>query len=454
LHAVLRLHRLGEERAIALPAALSVLFMVAGLATLTARTAIGGEHQSQRDRNVKQALAAANAGLEAALYRTNQMQPGSTQCAFNNPGTGTFQVGALEGDGWCREQSEDLGNGTSFTMRVSGAQALHANGQALSRRTVISTGAVNGVRRRLMLQMNAATGEPVFPNGYAGVSLDPITLPNSVQVTGGVGSNGNVYLRNSAYVCGTVTPGPGKTLEVRNTASVCPAASTTPAQESFNLQPVDQGNAATENDNSRIGNPPASDSLDPCTDCDASTWDPTTRMLRLRNNSTLTLGGGVYSFCGIEVENTAQLKVAVRPLGTGIRIFVDSPEHCGGAGTGSVTVRNSATILNLNSDPTTFQLYLVGSPAIATQVGFYGVDFAGTMVMAVYAPYSTIVIRGNGTLSGAIASKGIDLDNSTHINYHERIADITTGNPLRLFKPEHYIECTASPTGIAPDSGC
>ena len=139
---------------------------------------------------------------------------------------------------------------------------------------------------------------------------------------------------------------------------------------------MDQGNAPTDNDNYRIGNPPATDSPDPCTDCNGIDWDPATRILRLRNNSTLTLGGGVYSFCGIEIENTAQLKIPVRPLGTGIRIFIDSPEHCGGAGTGSVTVRNTGTILNLNTDPTTFQLNVLGSPTIATQVAFDGVDFA------------------------------------------------------------------------------
>jgi len=75
-------------------------------------------------------------------------------------------------------------------------------------------------------------------------------------------------------------------------------------------------------------------------------------------------------------------------------------------------------------------------------------------VMAVYAPYSTIRIRGNGTLSGAIASESIDLQNSTRIIYHERIADITTGSPLRLFKPEHYIECAAAASSAAPESGC
>jgi hypothetical protein len=446
--------RITDDGGIALPVTLSMLFMIAGLATITARAAITSDHHSLRDRNVKQASQAANAGLEAAMYRTNLMQPGSQQCAYKDASSGTLQVASLQGDGWCAEQTEDLGGGESYTMRISAGSSLHVNGQSLVRRTIVSTGSANGVHRRVMLRTNAATGEPVFPFGYASVSLDGINLPNSVVVDGGVGSNGDIYLRNSAQVCGDVTPGPGKSVEIRNTASVCAGSDTTAAQESFNLQPVDQGDAPTNNDDARIGNPPQPSSLDPCTDCNSIDWDPATRILRLRNNATLTLGGGLYSFCNIEILNTAQLKIAVRPLGTGTRVFIDSPEHCGGSDTGSVLVKNSGTILNLNADPTTFLLQVVGSTAIATYVAFDGVDFAGDLVMAVYAPYSTIRVKGYAHLSGAIASKSIDLQNSAHITYHERIADITTGNPLRLYRPEHYLECTTVPTGTAPDSGC
>ena len=106
-------------------------------------------------------------------------------------------------------------------------------------------------------------------------------------------------------------------------------------------------------------------------------------------------------------------------------------------------MRNSATILNLNADPTTFQLYLLGSSSIATHVAFDGIDFASDLVMAVYAPYSTIRIKGDTHLSGAIASKSIDLQNSARLTYHQRIEDITTGSPLRLYRPEQYLECTA-----------
>ena len=74
--------------------------------------------------------------------------------------------------------------------------------------------------------------------------------------------------------------------------------------------------------------------------------------------------------------------------------------------------------------------------------------------MAVYAPFSTIGSRATRTCPGAIASKAIDLQNSARITYHQRIEDITTGSPLRLYRPEQYLECTAATTGPSPDSDC
>ncbi len=169
--------RLAGDRGVALPVTVSVMFMVAGLATVTARAAITADHQSLRDRNVKQAIQAANAGLEAAMYRTNLMQPGSLQCALRNVSSGNLSVMGVGGDGWCIEQTEDLGNGQSYSVRVSAGSSLHVNGQSLVARKFVSTGMANGVRRRVLLRANAATGEPVFPQGYAGVSLDGLNLP-------------------------------------------------------------------------------------------------------------------------------------------------------------------------------------------------------------------------------------------------------------------------------------
>ena len=443
-----------DERGIAVPVALAILFMVAGLAAISVREAIVSQDQSYRDRNVKRAIQAAGAGLDTAVYDSNLMQPGSQQCVVKS--SGQLAIAAVQADGWCATQAEDLGDGASYSMRISAAQSITVNGQALVQRKIVSTGTANGFKRRASQRITAATGAPVFAAGYAGVSLSAVDFGNNVNVTGGLGSNGNIYLKNFAGVCGPATPGSGKAVIVQNNAHVCDGYPTTPATTSFNLQPVDQGNAPTVNDNARIGNPPAPTSPDPCSSCSSIDWNPATRVLGLRNNATLTLGGNVYSLCRLDMDNTSQLKIATRPPGTAVRIYVDSPENCGGGtGMGSVSVRNSASIVNLNSDPTTLQLYVVGSPTKPTTVDFSnGVDAESDMIMAIYAPYSTVTLRNNVRLTGAIAARQIVMQNNSSITYHDRIADITTGSPVRLYRGEEYVECSNDPPSSAVDSGC
>jgi len=419
------------------------------------RGALASQTQSARDRDVKRALQAANGGFDAAVYRLNLMQPGSQQCAV--PGaTGLLEIAPVQADGWCAAQTEDVGEGAVYSVRVSAAVSLHVNGQALVQREMVSTGTAHGVRRRVYTRITAATGEPVFAGGYAGVSITSLDVGNSVQVTGGLGSNGNITLKNFAEVCGDATPGPGKSLNIQNNAQVCSGYSTQPVQTSFNFQPVDQGNAPTVNDNSRIGNPPSGTSPDPCTSCGDVDWNPTTRVLKLHNSATLTLGGNVYSLCRLELGNTAQLKIAARQSGTAVRIYMDSPEACGGgSGMGSISVGNNSSIVNLNSDPTTLQIYVVGSASIPTSVDFSnGLDLASDMIMAIYAPNSTVTLRNNVRLTGAVVARSLVLQNNAVLTYDSRIGDITTGSPLRLYRAEDFRECSNDQTTAAVDSGC
>src|ERR687891_2691248 len=103
------LRRLSDDRGVALPVAMAVLFAVAGLATVAARAAIVSNNQSFRDNNAKRAVQGANAGLQAAIYQTNLLQPSSTQCVQKAASDGALSNGALQADNWCQPQTEDLG---------------------------------------------------------------------------------------------------------------------------------------------------------------------------------------------------------------------------------------------------------------------------------------------------------------------------------------------------------
>src|SRR6266581_1754063 len=97
---------LADERGIALPMALAVLFMTAGLATVAARSAITADHQSLRDESSKRAIQAAVSGIQNAAYQTNLLQPSPTQCAGRN-GSGQLAAQAVQSNGWCAAMQED-----------------------------------------------------------------------------------------------------------------------------------------------------------------------------------------------------------------------------------------------------------------------------------------------------------------------------------------------------------
>ena len=72
----------------------------------------------------------------------------------------------------------------------------------------------------------------------------------------------------------------------------------------------------------------------------------------------------------------------------------------------------------------------------------------------VYAPNSTVTLRNNVRLTGAIAARQLVLQNNASLTYHERIADITSGSLLRLYRTAEYRECSNDQATSAIDSGC
>jgi hypothetical protein len=233
-----------------------------------------------------------------------------------------------------------------------------------------------------------------------------------------------------------------------NQAHVCNGYSTTAAQQPFVLDPVEP---KAQDSNGRISNIFSGQSpSDACTTCNKVSWNESTRVLALSGNSTLTLGGNVYSFCKLTLENSAQLKVAVNAA---VKIYIDSPEHCGGAGMGSVTLNNTSGLLNLNTSPSALQLFMLGSPTIPTTLDFAN-SFASTMLMAIYAPYSTVYLHNSVHITGAVAAQSVPIENDSSITYDAAVGGIN-GGVIPVYRSTlKLIECTASPTGTAVNSGC
>ena len=455
----MRSHRLdlAGERAIAMPIALAVLTLVAGLSTVAARGAVVTQHQSHRDANAKRGIQAALSGLNAAAYRTNLLQPGGQQCVVKDTATGALGLATVQADGWCSPETETLSDGAVFSMRVSSATNVSGGGgQDLLERKVISTGTSNGVARRVEMIMRAAVAPESFPLDYSLVSKNDLTISNNANADGGVASNGDITISNNGRVCGNATPGPGKTVSLSNNGIMCTGTSTSPAPVAFNFPPVDQGSAATVNDNDRITKAKTGTGTprDTCSGCGNISWSAATRVLQVGNNSSLTLTGDVYSFCAMTIGNNATLRIA--PRTTPLRIYIDSPEACGGgAGMGSVTVSNNGLIQNLNTSPATLQLYVLGSTSINTTVTIAnnGSTGAGTTLF-VYAPNSTATLAENSYVTGSVIAKSINFQNNARIVYDPSVKSLASGSTIPIYSQETYKECASQQTGIAPDSGC
>jgi hypothetical protein len=218
------------------------------------------------------------------------------------------------------------------------------------------------------------------------------------------------------------------------------------------LDPVDEAPMSPATGNARITSALAgTGGGDSCTTCGKVNWDAGTRVLSLTGNSTLTLGGNTYSFCRLDLQNTAQLKIAVNAT---VKIYIDSPDHCGGAsGMGSVSLKNASGILNLNTDPTTLQLYMLGSPSTPTLLDFANA-FASTMLITIYAPYSTVYLHNSVSITGAVAAASVPIENDSSITYDQRVGDITGGGIPVYRSTRKWVECSSVPPGAAVNSGC
>ena len=116
-----------DESGVALPVALAVIMVVSGLASVAARAAIVSNNQTDRDLQAKRATQAAYAGLQALRYQVNLLQPPSTHCVLKDASTGALSVAATQADGWCDPQTEDLGDGVTYTARISSGTNITVN---------------------------------------------------------------------------------------------------------------------------------------------------------------------------------------------------------------------------------------------------------------------------------------------------------------------------------------
>jgi Tfp pilus assembly protein PilX len=193
---------LRSERGIALPAAAGMMLVVSLLVIAFFAVSLRINDTSVDDRSSKRALAAAEAGLQMAVYRLNQLnttaQANTTRCLTT---TWVNEVSS----GRCPGQTDVIGNGAQYTYYVTpeggatGCITLPGVTTSAVDRCITSMGTVNGVSRRVQTRVVQTPSLPDFNSaGLVGKSL--VYAWNSINLSTDIGSNLLVHLENSVNV--------------------------------------------------------------------------------------------------------------------------------------------------------------------------------------------------------------------------------------------------------------
>jgi Tfp pilus assembly protein PilX len=446
-----------EQDGIAMVVAIGVLSVTMMLAVVALSASTHLTQSTVRDGNTKRALAAAQAGLDVALYRL--VRVGSTPSgSFSVNCVTTAEVAWSSAAPHCQGATSSLGNGASYTYWVTPdlssaglaglSQVKTECGSATvvaGERCITATGTVNGVTRRAQIRV---AGVPLFPVagivGFKGVLIDSSqnwSGPN-FQITSDTGSNGpitfgqNVNAPLLPYHCYI---GPGGSSPCGGTQQSVP----TLTAASVDILPF--AGTAVANQNSTI----------------AAGYTAATRTLSV--TGTTTLAAGDYNFCSVKVANGATLAAAA---GARVRIYVDSAARagsgCSGVASQGTFVAAQSSLLNAGSTGT-LETYLYGTnvpappytpPPPATcnnDFSYYHGSTTATSGVFVYAPNSNVTITANGKITGAVVGCRVTFLALTSTARF----DSPPGRPSASSGIETgtWRECTAQYTGN-PESGC
>lgn len=454
--------RLSSQRGNVLITALGALTIIGILTATVATVSVRLNDTSTASRDSKRALSAADAGIEAAVYRLNHQNAQTGTKCFTNA-----LVDPVSGE--CPGYSQDLGNGTSYTYYVTPELSTTdkcaglpvtmstQNGiQTIVQRCVTSIGFANGQRRRVQARIASYQGAPVFPKpGILG--LNSVTSVNNSSVVGYLGSNGKITLGNNTSAS-TLELGINGTYQIGTGSVINSIVRRTAAQGDFVLAPINFGNSATVNDNGRIVSSPP---LDSSTGTTYTNTTASPRALNMTTGGSLTLGGGTYNFCKVTMANNTTINIAA---GAKVRLYIDSPDRQGSgcipsgmtaaqartAGWGGMTMGQGSNWVNNNREDSE-QIYIYGYNDGSQIITF---NNSAKLNFAIVAPQTKLIFGNSGVMNGGVAAKDVEFKNGASFTWGTSLADLRA-DTLALYYKTAWKECRQIPTVAAdPESGC
>lgn len=454
--------RLAPEAGFAVPTVLLMTVAALGIASVGVMASIQGQSGTVRDQGSKTALAVAESGVSQAMLFYNR---GSEPCAPEAEGEWCGPVTGMSVNG---------GEVTYWTREASGEECEVGN--EVECVEIVSTGTVGGVTRRVdvmasTLSTSGSSGGGPFVS--AGVlSKETMTLDSNSEIHTGTSTNGGFYLYGNAEQCGPASVGIGKQMKLEQNAEwhsgvECDGPELDPedvAEQEVTLPSVNQGDAAENNDNHRFfDEDTVSGNLGhACWDgfkASGKSGSCGERELVVEHNSSVTLGGSVYSFCKLKLLSNSNLFIEE---GANVTIYFDSPENCGqSSGVTQLDLRSNSRITTVDGESTGVAFLFVGSETLETNIQLNSntdVDGPCDLNFVIYAPLSDIDLDSNSKFCGAMAGKSIHLDSNSEIWSSSEtegfeLPGVEIPETAAHYTPYRFVECVAG-TASPPDAGC
>jgi type II secretory pathway pseudopilin PulG len=466
--------RLRNEDGVALPVAIAMMVVISLLVTAFFTVALQLQDTTVNDRSQKRALAAAEAGLQTAVQRLNQI---NNPPVPSNKCLTTVAVFPDVGTGECPPAPvEQMGDGSSFTYYVT--PELGTTGTCVTLptvtpsptdRCVTGVGTSGDVTRRLQARVARQTGSLGYTQvGVVGKEL--VYTWNSDELHSDVGSNTEVHFGNATKLFADPSIGVEGAVKLLDGATYTQGSSvsvpggidtvTTP----YSMPQVDfeaVQDVGVSNNNNVLP---------------SSYYDATTRRFSMSSGS-YTMPPGTYHFCKVTLGNSVNLRFSGSAL---TKIYVDSPARpgspCNHAGAttedGTFGADNSVSIGEVAGHEELLEIYLYGSMNESTRPRYQWCDiltspakpdecqsdfmldnsvkFWGT----VYAPNSTVQAHNSVEWYGAVGANKIRFYNSIKFYLTDAVKNKPSGSQGAAVR-RGWAECRAQPaTGTDPESGC
>jgi Tfp pilus assembly protein PilX len=439
---------LKREGGFAVPTVLLLIVGVFSIAMAGALVSMSAQRGAIRDADTKAALAAAEAGANQALLRYNRYAPTpAASCVVSS--SGSLGLAAPAASGWCSPVT-GITNEGSFEYHTAPTPG---------RVEIVSTGESNGVTRRIEVAAESVSGQGIFSTATV-KSRENISLNANAEIRANAATNGGMTLDSNAKLCGTGSIGVGQSISLTSNAqhyadTNCTGTGTT-IQKPLTLPAVNQGDAATVNDNARFFSQDLRTGGSKVQWCAAlpcpSGLIP--RQLDLKQNSSVTLGGSIYSFCKLTMESNTAIYVAP---GSRVTIFFDSPEACGlPPNSVQMKLSSNSRITATGGGAANAAFLFVGSDTVPTRIELNSntqVAGACEQNFVIYAPRTDFSFDSNSTYCGAVAGKSIEMKSNAKLYIDSAAKDFVLPNTAPHYEQSSFIEC-GGPAGTPPDAGC